>query len=254
VTLPGGRIVALGGLTAAGSTDAILGGPPGHLRAVGRLPAGTHDAAAVVLRGRVLLFGGGETTSTANVTSTDPRTGETRREHPLDEPLSDLGAAVVGDHVYLVGGYTGTRYASAVLRVGPGGRTTTVARLPAGVRYAGVTAFGRWIYAAGGLTPAGPSAAVYRIDVRRGTVVRLGTLPHPVAHAPLVAARGALWLIGGDGSREIVRIDPTHGSSAVAGRLPAALANAAATALPPGRIAVIGGDHSDAVWILEPRS
>jgi outer membrane protein assembly factor BamB len=254
VTLPGGRIVALGGLTAAGSTSALVGGPPGRLRVVGHLPTATHDAAAVVLRGRVLLFGGGEATSTANVTSTDPRSGATRREHPLDEPLSDLGAAVVGDHVYLVGGYTGTRYASAVLRVGPGGRTTTVARLPAGVRYAGVAAAGRWIYAVGGVTTAGPSSAVYRIDVRGGTVVRLGTLPHPVAHAPLVAARGALWLIGGDGSREIVRIDPTHGSSAVAGRLPAALANAAATALPDGRIAVIGGDHSDAVWILEPRS
>jgi hypothetical protein len=74
-----------------------------------------------------------------------------------------------------------------------------------------------------------------------------------VAHAPLVATRGALWLIGGDGSREIIRINPTDGSTVIAGRLPAALANAAATALPDGRIAVIGGDESAAVWILVPR-
>jgi hypothetical protein len=253
VSLPDGRVVALGGLAAGRSTDDILAGAPGGLRPVGRLPAATHDAAAVLLHGKVLLYGGGESTSTAAVTSTDPRSGATRREPPLDETLSDLGAAVVADHVYLVGGYTGSRYASAVLRVGRRNRTTTVARLPTGLRYAGVASLGRWIFTAGGVTTAGPSSAVYRIDVRRGTVVRLATLPHAVAHAPLVATRGALWLIGGDGSREIIRINPTDGSTVIAGRLPAALANAAATALPGGRIAVIGGDESAAVWILVPR-
>jgi hypothetical protein len=252
VSLTSGRIVALGGLVAGRSSNAIFAGVAGRLRVIGHLPAPTHDAAAVLLHGEVLLFGGGESTSTRSVTSTNPATGATRRDPPLDEPLSDLGAAVVGNSAYLVGGYTGSRYASAILRVSSRDRTTTIGRLPVGLRYAGVAVLGQSIYVAGGMTPSGPSSALFRVDVRRGTVVRFGTLPRPVAHAPLVAARGALWLIGGEGSREIVRIDPTAGSSVIAGRLPSALANAAATALPGGRIAVVGGDHTAAIWILAP--
>ena len=172
--------------------------------------------------------------------------------HPLDEPLSDLGAAAVRGRTYLVGGYTGTRYATAILRVGRRDRTTTVARLPGGTRYAGVAALGNAIYVAGGVTPAGTTAAVYRVDVDAGRVSRIGTLPRPVAHAPLVATRGALWLVGGDGSRSVLRIDPRTGKVSVAGRLPAPLANAAAVTLPDGRIAVLGGDGSSAVWLLTP--
>jgi hypothetical protein len=254
VSLPGGRVVALGGLTAHGSTSSIFAGVPGRLQLIGHLPAATHDAAAVLVHGSVIVFGGGESTSTPRVTSSDPATGVSTPLPPLDEPLSDLGAAVVRNRVYLVGGFTGSRYATAILRVGPRNRTTAVARLPDGLRYAGVAALGRWIFVAGGTTTAGPSSAVYRVDPRRGKVVRLGTLPGAVAHAPLVAARGALWLIGGEHSHQIVRIDPSTGSSVVAGRLPLALANAAATSLPDGTIAVAGGDHSAAVWILVPRS
>ena len=124
------------------------------------------------------------------------------------------------------------------------------ARLPAGLRYAGVTSFGGRIYVAGGLTPSGPSAAIYRVDVRSGRVERIGLLPHPVAYAPLVAARGRLLLIGGEGSRIVLRIDPRSGSVTTAGRFPKNLANAAAAALPDGRVIVVGGDGSNAVWSI----
>jgi len=197
VALPGGRIMAFGGIKRGTSSAVVLAGPPAGLRGVGALPAATHDAAAVLTHGNVELFGGGRSVSTPDVTLVEPATGKTRIIHPLDEPLSDLGAAVVGGQVYLVGGYTGARYASAVLRVGSGGRTTTVARLPNGVRYAGVAAQGGAIYVAGGVTPAGATRDVYRVDVRHGTVTRVATLPEPVAHAPLVASGGFLWLIGG---------------------------------------------------------
>jgi hypothetical protein len=254
VALSGGRIVALGGIAHGTSSSAVLAGPPARLRQVGALPAPTHDAAAVLIHGRVELLGGGRSVSTPDVTLFDPTKGEARILHPLDEPLSDLGAAVVRGHVYLVGGYTGSRFASAVLRVGSNGRTTTVARLPTGVRYAGVAALQGWIFVAGGVTPAGATRDVYRIDVRSRTVKLLAALPQPIAHAPLVAARGYLWLIGGDGSRDVLRIDPTGRKTVVAARLPRVLANAAAVSLPQDRIAVIGGDGSDAVWVLSPRS
>jgi outer membrane protein assembly factor BamB len=251
VALPDGRIVVLGGLVAGSSSRQVLIGTPERLRSAGSLPAPTHDAAAVLLGKSVLLFGGGEAVSAPYVFRIDLGTGSARRLHPLDEPLSDLGAATVGGHVYLVGGYTGTKFASAILRVGRNDRTTTVARLSAGVRYAGVAALGRSLYVAGGVTPAGTSDAVYRVDLATHRVVRIGTLPTPIAHAPLVSARGSLWLVGGQGSRDILRIDPRTGKSVVAARLPRALPNAAAVALPSGRVIVVGGDRSNAVWALD---
>jgi len=253
VALPDGRVLAAGGLLAGGSSAQILAGDPGHLHRIGSLPTPTHDAAAALAgRTSVALYGGGESVSVPTVIGINAASGRAHRLHPLDEPLSDLGAAVVRGSTYLVGGYTGTRYASAVLRVGRGDRTTTVARLPGGTRYAGVAALGNAIYVAGGITPSGTTAAIYRVDVRSGTISRIGTLPRPVAHAPLVAADDALWLVGGDGSRSVLRIDPESGRVSVAGRLPHALANTAAVALRGGRIAVLGGDGSAAVWLLTP--
>jgi len=253
VALPDARIVVLGGLVEGASSSQILAGAPERLSRIGSLPSPTHDAAAVVRSDRMVeLFGGGESVSRPTVVAIDPATGGVRRLASLDEPLSDLGAVVVRGRPYLVGGYTGTRYASAILRVGRNDRTSVVARLPSGTRYAGVAALGNAIFVAGGVTEAGISAAVYRVDVDTGRVSRIATLPRPVAHAPLVAATGALWLVGGDGSRAVYRIDPSSGHVVAAARLPHALANAAAVSLVDGRIVVLGGDGSDAVWMLAP--
>lgn len=253
VPLPGRRLAVIGGLVAGRSSSTVLAGPPSRLRHVADLPAPTHDAAAAVVGGRVELVGGGTDTSVPDVTRIDPAGWTVRRLHALDEPLSDLGAVTLSGRLYLVGGYTGSRFASAVLRVVPGDRTIVAARLPVGLRYAGVAAFGGSVYVAGGVTPAGPSAAVYRVDVRTGRVARIASLPRPVAHAPLVSADGALWLIGGDGSRDVVRIDPVTGSAGRVARLPQVLANAGA-AVVGGRIVVVGGDGSRDVWSIALRT
>ena len=253
VALPDGRVVALGGLVAGVSSSQILAGQPGRLTRVGSLPSPTHDAAAVLRRdGTVVLFGGGENVSVPNVVAIDPGTGVARRLASLDEPLSDLGAVAVRGRAYLVGGFTGTRYASAILRVGKNDRTSVLARLPSGTRYAGVAALGDAIYVAGGLTESGTSMAVYRVDVNSHRVSRFATLPRPIAHAPLVAAAGALWLVGGDGSRAVYRIAPSSGRIVLAAQLPHALANAAAVRL-ADRIVVLGGDRSNSVWSLAPK-
>jgi hypothetical protein len=255
VTLPDGRVLALGGLINGSSSDEILLGPPNRLRLVGHLPAPTHDAAAAPFGTKIGLFGGGEAVSTDAVTTIDPRTGRARRAGRLDEPLSDLGAVSVRGATYLVGGYTGTRYATAVLRVGRRLATTTVARLPAGLRYAGVAALGRTIYVAGGLSPGGETSNIYAVDPIAGTVRKLGRLPRPIAHAPLLAVAGALYLVGGtspNGSdlRTIVRIDPRSGAARAAGSLPVALADAAAVSF-PGKGIVLGGGTA-AVYALTP--
>jgi outer membrane protein assembly factor BamB len=246
VALPDGRMAVLGGESGGASVDTILLGAPEHLRLAGHLPVAGHDAAAVVLGGKVLVFGGGQTSSVDTVTNVDPANGRSAPAPPLDEPLSDLGAVAIGGKAYLVGGYTGSRFASAVLRYLPGGGTTTVARLPDGTRYAGVAAVGSTIYVAGGLTTSGSSDAIYALPLH-GAVRRIGTLPAPEAHAALAALAGRLYLVGG---RAVLAIDPTTGRTVRAATLPTALTDPTATAV-GSRIVVTGGG-TNAVYALAP--
>jgi outer membrane protein assembly factor BamB len=259
--LPGGRIVAAGGLVGGTSSRQILLGTPSRLRLAGTLPAATHDAALAVLGPTAYVFGGGEAVSTGSIDRIELRSGTARRAGSLGEPLSDLGAATAGGRVYLVGGYTGSRYATAVLRFRPRHSPVVVARLPAGLRYAGIAAIGRTIYVAGGVTTAGESDAVLAVDPLRGRVRRVATLPAPVAHAPLAAVGGVLYLVGGadvSGAPldRVLRIDPATGSVTTAGRLPVPLADAAAV-VSRGRVIVLGGAGtapSRAVLALTPRT
>jgi len=245
IPLPGGRILAAGGLVSGSSSDQVLLGRPGRLLVAGKLPAPTHDAALAPSGSAAFLFGGGDAVSTDAVVRIDPGTGTARHAGSLGEPLSDLGATVLANRVYLVGGYTGTRFATAVLRFRPGRSPTLVARLPAGLRYAGVATLGERIYVAGGVTPSGESPKVLAVDPARRTVRIVAALPTPLAHAPLVALNGMLYLIGGTDATgaphdHIWRIDPASGKVTNAGRLPQPLADAAALALGP-RVIVLGG-------------
>jgi hypothetical protein len=235
LALPNGRLLVLGGT----GSDAILAGPPSHLRTIGRLPAPTHDAAATLRGGHAVLYGG-ETVSVPTVVRVDPATGATRTLHPLDEPLSDLGAATAAGETYLVGGYTGSRYATAILRVGSVDRTTTVARLPVGLRYAGVAQLGGKIYIAGGVTPQGDSRNVYVFDPGSARVRKVATLPAPEAHAALAALGGSLYLVGG---RAVLQIDPRDGSVSRVARLPQTLADANAVTIGNTIVIVGGGTH-----------
>src|SRR5438067_3968956 len=88
VTLPNGKIVALGGLANGTSSDEILIGPPARPVRVGRLPQATHDDAAVYVRGAVYLYGGGQAVSSPAVVRIDPHSGGATRIGSLDEPLS----------------------------------------------------------------------------------------------------------------------------------------------------------------------
>jgi hypothetical protein len=243
VALPGGRVMALGGLVGGSSSNEVLLGPPGSLRAAGRLPVPTHDAGAALAGRSVYLFGGGEAVSTPAVVRVDASTGAARAAGGLGEPLSDLGAASVGGTAYLVGGYTGSRYATAVLRFRPGRSPALVTRLPAGLRYAGVAALRGRIYVAGGLTTAGPSRAVYAVDPAAGTVNRVATLPEPLDHVAL-APLGSRLLLAGGGLRNVLAIDPAAGTVHVAARLAQALTDPAAVAL-NGAVYLLGGGTAE---------
>jgi len=254
VSLAGGRLLVLGGLAGGTSTNWILSGAPGRLSQIGRLPVPTHDAAAAVLGRSVYLFGGGETTSSPAIVTVSP-TGRARLSGTIGEPLSDLGAVGTGRTAYLVGGYTGARYATAILRFRPGRTSSVAARLPVGLRYAGVAIASGRIYVAGGVTTTGTSDAVYAYDISTGMVTQAATLPHGVAHAPLVALRGLLYLIGGrdqSGSpvRTIMRIDPRTGVVGPAGTLPMPLADAAAVRSGSSIVVIGGAGASPSAGIL----
>jgi hypothetical protein len=176
--LPGGRLLALGGLVGGSSSTEGLAGPPPHLVQVGRLPTPAHDDAAVRLGRAVCMLGGGQATSSDAVVRVSAA-GDATWVGSLGEPLSDLGAAVVGRTAYLVGGYTGVKFATGILAF-RAGDPTLAARLPVGLRYAGVAALGGRVYVAGGITTAGTSSAVYAFDPRTGRVARVTTLPAPV--------------------------------------------------------------------------
>jgi hypothetical protein len=259
IALPGGTVLALGGLTGSVSTNEILAGPPSSLRVAGRLPVPTHDAAAALVGGSAYLFGGGEAVSTDAVIRVNPASGAAARAGSLGEPLSDLGAAVVNGHAFIVGGYTGAKYATGVLRFRPGASPSLVTRLPVGLRYAAVTAQGGRIYVAGGLATSGETRSVYAVDPAARSVRKVATLPHPVAHAALASLGGALYLLGGRtqagaGVSAILRIDPVTGAVTPAGRLPQPLQDPAAVAL-GDRIVVLGGSGSNAVLALSrPRT
>jgi outer membrane protein assembly factor BamB len=258
VALPDGRIAVLGGLVRGTSSDQVLLGTPQRLAVAGRLPRPTHDDAAVSSHGSVYLYGGGEAVSSSAIVRVNPRTGAALDAGTLGEPLSDLGATVVDGRAYLVGGYTGSRYATAVLRI-RGTRATVAARLPAGVRYAGVAALGPTIYVVGGVTSSGETRAIDAVDPQTGSVRRIGTLPRALAHAPLVAARGALYLIGGRSATgtavgTILRIEPRSGTVTVAARLPQPLADSAAVRI-GSRVIVLGGSAStptEAIYSFTP--
>jgi N-acetylneuraminic acid mutarotase len=124
-----------------------------------------------------------------------------------------------------------------------------------------VTALNGTIYVAGGLTTQGETDAVLAVDPASGAARQVATLPAPVAHAPLVALGGALYLVGGTGSTgaplgAILRIDPVTGAVSAAGKLPMPLADAAAVAL-GSRAIVLGGRgsaFSADVFELRPRA
>lgn len=235
VGLPDGRLMVLGGETGGASTSQVLLGTPEHLRASGRLPSPTHDAAAARVGRFVYLFGGGQESSVDTIVRVDSATGASVAAGHLGEPLSDLGAVTIAGTPYLVGGFTGTKFASAILRFRSGGKTTTVARLPEGTRYAGVAALRGRIYVAGGLTARGVTDAVYEVTLN-GRVRKVAKLPAPEDHVAMAALDGNLYLVGG---RTILRIQPAGRVSVVA-NLPVALVDPAVAAI-GNRLVIVGG-------------
>src|SRR5207237_10906404 len=78
-----------------------------RLTQIGSVPDAFHDAACAFLSGRLVVFGGGSSTSTDTVQAFDVSGHHASVIGHLPTALSDLSSATIGGTVYLVGGYDG---------------------------------------------------------------------------------------------------------------------------------------------------
>jgi hypothetical protein len=204
----------------------------GTIHSVGTLPHPVHDAAAAVLSGRLLVFGGGASAVEDVVQAVDLRSGSSTIIGHLPTPLADLQAVSDGHTVYLVGGYDGHSPQAAVWSTTNGRSFRKVATLPAGVRYPAVAMLGGRIVVAGGETGSGAVDAVWSVDPATGTVARSGRLPAATTQGAAFVLGGRLFVAGGMGSNgrpsaRVWSVDPARRKVASAGRLPGPLADTA---------------------------
>ncbi|MFL5797907.1 MAG: hypothetical protein ACJ77A_08240 [Actinomycetota bacterium] len=240
----GSGVLVAGGLDGSGSSTAGVYRVPsgaGPVTRVGTMGAPFHDAAAALLGGRLVVFGGGITAGTDLVQAFG---GSVPGRLPT--PISDVSAAVAGRSVVLVGGYDGVRFLSTVLVTRDARTFRRLASLPRGLRYAAVTGVGDAVIVAGGLSAAGPVATILRIGVPDGSVRAIGRLPEPLAHAAAVTLGGDVYVLGGEDAsgrtiRSIERIDPRTGEVQRISGLPGSVADAAAVAVGSHTGLLIGG-------------
>jgi len=236
--VPAGTLI-LGGLDESeASVEGIFSlGHSGGVQSAGSLAGPLHDAAATVLNGKVLVFGGGTETSTDQVqslpASASPSTPATATVvGHLPAVRSDLSAVTVDSRAYVLGGYDGTNPDPAVLATADGRSFSQIAELGVPARYMAVAALGNRIYAFGGETGAGaPTEAVQEVDPAKGTVRQIGRLPQPVSHAAAVSLGGSIYVLGGEGAEGATakswRFDPGSGKFTAATPLPHPIAGGA---------------------------
>ncbi len=243
-----GSVYIAGGLDASGTTASgvyCMNPRSGHLTSAGDLPQPVHDAAAAVIGGTLVVFGGGSSAGTDLVQTFDPRTGSAAITGHLPVALSDLSAGTVGTTTYLVGGYDGSQPRREIYATTDGRTFTTVARLPVGLRYPAVTAVGTALVIAGGETATGETDAVYVLDTTSGSVRAVAHLAAPLGHAAAFTLGDLAYVVGGraaagNATSSAVSIDPATGVVTNVAALPLPVADAA-VASRSDSVLLIGG-------------
>ncbi len=242
--------------------------PAGTATSGGALADPTHDAAAALVGGRALVFGGGVLTTISTVQAYPlPTAGSSATAvvvGQLPQPRSDADAVTIGRTAYIVGGYDGTRADPQVLATTNGSSFRVVGSLPLPVRYPAVAALGSTIYVFGGQQiggAAGPVDAIQRIDTGSGKVTVVGHLPQALLGASAVTLKGVIYVAGGStgpsDSGVIYAFNPASERVLVAGHLIAPLSNAAVTTV-AGTAWLIGGESGStptaSVQMLRPNA
>ena len=249
-TLPGGRLVLLGGIDAADAStaDVVVGDVHGAQRTAS-LPNAQHDAQAAALSGQVYVFGGGQFSQYDHILRFDPASTSVSAAGSLPSAASDVAVTQLNGTAYVVGGFDGAKSLDTIVAWSPAGGVRVVAHLPVGLRYAAVAGAGGAIVIVGGSTPTGASNVVYGFDPVHATVRQLARMPEPITHAGAAAIGGTVYVVGGRGdsldarSAAVWAIDPRTGRVRSAGRLPHPISDAGVASLGNG-IVVVGGRTS----------
>jgi Kelch motif len=248
VVLPvAGNLLIAGGLMASGAsadTVTILDPVTGATRSAGRLAEATHDAAGLMVNGRVFVLGGGNAVSVPAIQAFTPGT-QAVVTGALNRPRSDSSGVSAGADGYVVGGYDGITLNPEVLATADGVHFRVAARLPVPVRYAATAAAGGLIWVFGGQTSAGPTDVIQRVDPATGAAAVVGHLPQPVAGAAAITLGGRIYVAGGvtaaGTSRTVLRFDLATSQVMVDGQLPVPVGYAA-VAVAGGAGYLIGGE------------
>jgi N-acetylneuraminic acid mutarotase len=161
-------------------------------------PRGGH--AAVVLDGKVHVFGGGNAQSTiADHSIYDPSTNAWRDAAPLPRPEGSPAGVAHGGRIYAIGGRSGPAdYGDVYVYDAAADRWTAGPGIePRGT--AGAVEYCGQIHLFGGESQAAdkPLAIVQRLDDRAGRWIELPPLPTARSFARAVTLKGAVFVIGG---------------------------------------------------------
>jgi hypothetical protein len=243
-------LLVIGGEVGGSSTDRVYRFDPATGRTIqyGTLAQPLHDAAAATVRGRTLVFGGGNASTLDLVQALSPR-GPATQVGRLPVALSDLSAVRIAGAAYVLGGYDGQAPSASVLQTVNGSAFTRVARLPTPVRYAATATIGDKIYAFGGeLADGSETNEIQEYDIGTERAVIAGHLPDPISHAAAVDVGGSIYLLGGRirgaATDRILRFDPTRSAAVPAGRLPQPVFDGAGATF-GGRGYLLGGLGAD---------
>ena len=211
-----GRIFVLGGHDAAGgSITSVFEFNPASAKSVvaGTLALPTHGAAAALVAGRVMVFGGASLQVHDAVQGFDPATGKSTVIGYMPTARADATAATAGKLTVLVGGFDGYGPQGEVWATDNGTSFHVIAHLPQPVRYPAAVALGAAVYVFGGLISGGEyngqfTNDVQRVDVPTGSANVVGHLPFPVAHAMAANMAGHLFVLGGSSPSWTSRQNP----------------------------------------------
>ncbi|MCU1494703.1 MAG: Kelch repeat type 1-containing protein [Acidimicrobiaceae bacterium] len=249
-----GRIFVLGGHDSSGGSNTVvysLDPRTGRTALAGSLALATHGAAAALVEGRILVFGGASANVHDTVQAFSPASRSATVVGHLPGVRADTTAVTVGRVTVLLGGFDGNGPQSDVWTTSNGTTFHVVAHLPQPVRYPAVASLGTAVYVFGGLLAGGEYNGDFTDDIQKvslltGGATIVGHLPSPLAHAMGSEMGGRLYVFGGSTpsgtSSEMVSFSPVTGAVSAVGRLPEPITDAAVATI--GQIAYLLGGIS----------